>query len=170
MKKQNKLSVITLLISAGLLIIACGLPLPKMPGLPGGSATTPWADVPAFPGSTVNANEALGTSLFNQAQAKDKSKMETVILHTDKTPADVAAFYSDKMMKDNGWGFGMDGSADTGCTQDKLEGQPRAICEYFKKDKDGREISLTLDAGADPNGGKNTRIVLVRIAGSLVTQ
>ena len=143
MKISRKLLLITMLFSIWVVLIGCGIGLPKIPGLPGGSASTPWTDVPAFPGSTQNPNEALGTTLFNQAQASSKSKMETIILHTDKTPAEIAAFYSDAMMKGNGWGFGMDGTADTACSQDKMEGQPRAICDYFKKERTGAKLLWT---------------------------
>jgi hypothetical protein len=167
MKRNRKIWVFALLVGIWITLIACGLPIP---GIPGGSASTPWADVPAFPGATQNPNEALGTSLLNQAQSDSQSKVETEILHTDKIPSDIAAFYSDEMMKSKGWGLGRDGTSDKACTQDKLEGQPRAICEYAKKDADGREITLNIVAGADPNGGKNTRIVLIRTAGSLITQ
>jgi hypothetical protein len=170
MKLKRPLLVFMLLFSAWTIVIGCGIGLPKIPALPGGSSSTPWTDVPAFPGATQNPNEALGTSLFNQAQADKKSKMETIIFHTDKKPAEIVAFYNDDKMKTKGWLLGMDGTADTGCTQDKLEGQPRAICEFYKKTTEGREIELTIDAQADPNGGNNTRLVLVRITGSLVTK
>jgi hypothetical protein len=167
MKHNRKIWVFALLVGVWITLIACGLPIP---GIPGGSASTPWADVPAFPGATQNPDEALVTSLANQAQSDSKSKVETVILHTDKIPSDIAAFYNDEMMKSKGWGLGLDGTSDKACTQDKLEGQPRAICLYVKKDADGRGITLDILADADPNGGNNTRIVLIRTAESLQTQ
>jgi hypothetical protein len=170
MKPNHKFLTFSLIITAWVFIISCGIGMPKIPGLPGGSASTPWADVPAFPGATQNPNEALGTSLFNQAQANEKSKMETVIFHTDKKPPEIAAFYNDEMMKSKGWLFGMDGTDETGCTQDKYEGQPRTMCTFYKKNEEGREIELTIDARDDPNGGNNTRLILVRITGSLVTK
>jgi hypothetical protein len=167
MKKINKKFVFIGLIFTWILAVGCGIGLPKMPGLPDSSAATLWADVPAFPGASQHLNEQIGTSLFNQAQANEKSKMETIILYTDKKPPEIAAFYNDEMMKKQGWA--PESTGETGCTQDKMEGDPRAICSFTKKDAQGREYNLTIDATKNPNG-TDTRLILVRIAGSLITK
>ena len=168
MNIKQKGLVIVVLIAAWVIVIGCGIGLPKLPGLPGSSASMPWADVPAFPGSTQDMKESMATSLFNQAQASEKSKMETVLFYTDKKTSDVAAFYNDEMMKKAG-NWGPDFSSSTGCTQDKLEGEPRAICSFIKKDADGREYTLSIDARKNPKG-TNTQLIFVRTVGSLITK
>jgi hypothetical protein len=154
-------------------LTACGLmsslPVSGISALAGASGQQAmWTDVPAFEGATQDAKEALGTSLFNQAQATEKSKMETMLFRTAKSPQDVAAFYTGDRMKQLGWAPMGLGSSSNGCTQDHFEGQARTICEFGKKNEEGRSIDLTIDARVDPTTN-NTRLVFVRTVGSLVT-
>jgi hypothetical protein len=154
-------------------VTACGLmssiPVPGVGALVGGGGQQAmWPDVPAFEGATQDAKEALGASLFNQAQASEKSKMETMLFRTAKSPQDVAAFYTLDRMKQQGWSPQGLGSSSNGCSQDHYEGQPRTICEFGKKNEEGRSIDLTIDARIDP-AANNTRLVFVRTVGSLVT-
>ncbi len=128
-----------------------------------------WSDVPAFEGATQDPKEGLGTSLFNQAQADQKSKMETMIFHTTKSPADIAGFYTQARMSEKGWTPQGLGTSQGGCLQDHYDGQPRAMCSFMRKNEEGREIDLTIDARPDPNGHNDTRRVFVRETGSLVT-
>ncbi len=152
-------------------LLACDIAsgIPGLSGLPGmGGAQAMWSDVPAFEGATQDAKEALGAGIFNQAQADQKSKMETLLYRTSKQPADVAAFYNDDRMKSFGWSPQGLGNAKSGCYQDLYEGQPRAICQFSKKNEEGRAIELMIDARIDPQV-KNTRLTFVRITGSVIS-
>jgi hypothetical protein len=160
MLKNHKVGLLMLITAVWFTLIACGIGLPKLPGMPSGDTSGLWSDVPMFKGATQDANEALGTTLFNQAQADQKSKMETLIFHTDKQPSDVADFYTDALMKKQGWAPN-NFSNSAGCTTDTYEDQPRAICMFSKKDADGRKVELDIDARPDPKGNQ-IRLVFVR--------
>ncbi|MCL4395011.1 MAG: hypothetical protein M1482_09460 [Chloroflexi bacterium] len=162
--------VLATLAFAVVVLSACGIGgAPSVAGLvPNASAQQMWPDVPAFQGATQDPKEALGTSLFNQAQADQKSKMETMIFRTSRAPSEVADFYTADLMKTNGWDVSETSFSPTGCSQDHYENQPRTICSFSKKNEEGREIDLSIDARADPQAN-NTRLIYTRITGSLVT-
>jgi hypothetical protein len=163
---RKTLNWIALLGTLMFALLACDV-MSVIPGLPAAQQQM-WSDVPAFTGATQDAKEALGAGVFNQAQADQKSKMETLLFRTTKPPADVAAFYTDDRMGSLGWTPQGLGNAKSGCYQDNYEGQPRAICQFVKKNEEGRAIDLTIDARNDPQA-KNTRLTYVRITGSLTS-
>lgn len=159
---------ITLLGTLMFALLACDV-MGAIPGLPGASKPqTMWSDVPAFEGATQDPKDALATGIFNQSQADQKSKAETLLFRTSKIPADVAAFYTDERMKQLGWTPQGLGNAKSGCYQDNYEGQPRAICQFTKKNEESRQIDLTIDARVDAQT-KNTRLIFIRTVGSITT-
>jgi hypothetical protein len=175
--KMNKKMLGLLLVVPALtfLLLACDV-MSFVPGLGGAggvggssSQQAMWPDVPAFEGATQDPKDALGTSLFNNAQSGQASGMRTLIFKTSKTPPDVAAFYTVDRMKQNGWSVSESSFSDTGCSQDHYEGQPRTICAFSKKSPEGRELELSIDARPDPANSGATRLIFVYTTGSLVT-
>ncbi len=154
-----------MLVVAALALMACDV----MSLISGGGQQAMWSDVPAFPGATQDPTDALATSMFNGAQAGQKSGMQTLLFQTSKSPQDVAAFYTDDLMKQQGWTVFEVSFSKSGCSQDHYEGQPRTICEFTKKSPEGRELYLSIDARPDPKAPNMTRLIFVYTTGSLVT-
>ena len=164
--------VFTLLTIIGLMLAACSEPkLPTAPTAPMPGVTTLWPDVPPYPEATPNADLNFFFNTAPTANDVDRS----IQYYTAKTPAEIAAFYTDALMKDQGWtpqayndvkhfsvGHGQGQQINTvtdngGCSLFDYHGQPNGLCWFSKKDDQGREIDLTIGINQD---SKNNRINL----------
>jgi len=186
MNTKRRGFILVLLAFIGLSVMACGF------GLPGSSSaqatstpkiglTSLWPDVPVFPGST--ADEA--TNLINQFNQADPAMM-TYIFYTDKSPADLVAFYTDDVMKGQGWvpqpyavvkwfsvGHGEgpqihDNYTPGGCGLGTSNGQQVAYCTFSKTDEAGQMVQLIITISPDQNSGQ-TMLAYVRTTASGTT-
>ncbi len=183
MNTKRKISILISIAVAGMMVMACGLlSLPGSPkaaptSFPGADAASSlWPDVPSFPGATPDTT----TNLFFSQIPSDA--MKNLVFYTDKQPADVAAFYTDDLMKTQGW---QPQSADvvkfltleqggqpqtktgsiSGCYADVYNGQPRAVCIFTKTDDQGQDIELTITAKPDTKSNQ-TMLTYTRATGS----
>ncbi len=181
---MNTKKTITIFISIAavwMAAIACGIGLPsspktEAPSMPDTGATTLWPDVPPFPDATPDATMNL---FFSQVPS---DAMKSLVYYTDKQPADVASFYTDALMKAQGWvpqtmdvvkfftienggGPQMKTGEITGCYADVYQGQPRAFCEFTKTDDQGQDVELTITASPDEKTNQ-TMLTYVRMVGS----
>jgi len=159
-----------------LLVSACSPNLPNAAPVPGES--TLWLDVPVFKDSTPDLN----TNLFTNQLA---TQMFTLFYYSPKPSAEVAAFYTDDLMAQNGWspqsydivnhfsvgeGQGAQipkGKTAGGCEMFKFHGQPATLCTFSKLDDSNRDIELTIDASPDDKTNQ-TLLLYTRTIGSVV--
>jgi hypothetical protein len=173
--------IFTLLIAAWLLVIACGLGSsgPKATPTPVAGLTSLWPDVPVFPDSTPDP----ATNFFNQFNQASPAMM-TYIFYTDKQPADVAAFYTDDLMKTQGWtpqpyavvkwfsvGEGQgpqihDNFTTGGCQTGTRNDQQIAYCTFSKTDDQGQLVQLIITIEPDQKNSGQTMLSYVRTTGS----
>ena len=79
-----------------LLVSGCGTSQPNPSAAPLPGVTTLWPDVPAFADATPDLDS---NRFFNSSP----SQMMTIDYHSNRAPSEVAAFYSDALMRQNGW-------------------------------------------------------------------
>jgi hypothetical protein len=173
--------IFTLLAAVWLLVVACGLgssgakPTPT----PVIGLTSLWPDVPVFPDSTPDP----ATNFFNQFNQASPAMM-TFIFYTDKQPADVAAFYTDDMMKAQGWtpqpyavvnwfsvGHGEgpqihDNYTPGGCGLGTYNNEQVAYCTFSKTDEQGQLVQLIITIKPDQNNSGQTMLNYVRMTAS----
>lgn len=171
-----------LFIATWLLVIACGLgsTAAKATPTPVFGLTSLWPDVPLVPDATPDP----ATNFLNQFNQMSPAMM-IMIFYTDKQPADVAAFYSDDVMKGQGWtpqpyavvkwfsvGEGQgpqihDNYTPGGCqTGTRNGGQQIAYCTFSKTDDQGQDVELTITIMPDPKNSGQIMITYVRMTGS----
>jgi len=181
MSKKKTEYLIALLTVVCLLSTACGSgsSIAEATSTPVAGVTSLWPDVPLFPGSTPD----MATNLFfNQADSA-ASAMIPLIFYTDKQPADVAAFYTDDLMKNQGWmpqpyavvnwfsvGHGEgpqihDNFTPGGCGLGKYHDQQIAYCTFSKTDEEGQMVQLTITVSPDQKSNQ-TMLTYVRMTGS----
>ena len=178
MKTKNYLP---LLVATWFLVIACGLgsTVAQATPTPAFGLTSLWPDVPLFPGAAPDP----AASFLNQFN-KVSPAMMTMIFYTDRQSADVAAFYSDDMMKGQGWtpqpyavvkwfsvGEGQgpqihDNFTSGGCQTGTRNGQPIAYCTFSKTDDTSQDVELTITITPDQKNSGQVMITYVRMTGS----
>ena len=129
-----------------------------------------WPDVSLLPGAKADATVNTITSHLTEA-------MVPMIYYTDKGPADLVAYYTNDLMKAQGWdpqpydvvkhfsdeGFGPatpEGTTAGGCMIDPAD-STKAFCTFVKKDDSGKEIDLTIEIGPDDKSSQN-KLIYVR--------
>jgi len=124
-----------------------------------------WPDVPKMNGmNTADLGLPLAAKLA--IQAAFKGAIDYVAFNTDKTPADVQAFYTADKMKEAGW----QSDSNMGCIGDEQGGGAGLglLC-FFAKDANGKQEALAIVAATD-DATKKTQVFFVRIdASSLET-
>lgn len=172
---MNRKKVGLVLVFSWLLIIACGFgvfgteptsePVTK-------NVTPPFSDVPLFPGSTPDAKVNMVAHMMGP-------EMVVMIFYTDNPPDDVIKFYTNELMKEQGWdlqsfdivehfsteGFGPQvptGSTAGGCEMILDKQPPQGLCTFVKTDDKGQEVNLLIDAGPDDKSDK-TRLIYSRM-------
>ena len=117
-----------------------------------------WPDVPKMEG--MNAAD-LGLSLAAKLaiQAAFQGAIDYVAFNTDKTAADVQAFYTAEKMTEAGW----QSDSNMGCIGDEQGGAAGLglLC-FFAKDTDGKQEALAIVAATD-DATKKTQVFFVRV-------
>jgi hypothetical protein len=152
-------------------------PASEVPGL-----TTLWPDIPVFNDSTADT----GMNQFMNQLATEA--MISIRYHTAKLPADIAAYYTDNLMKEFGWspqpysivnqfsvGHGQgpqipQGQTAGGCEMFLFHDQPAASCTFSKVDDRNRDVELYIDANLDEKTPNQTEIEYTRMVGSVVNK
>jgi len=170
-----------LLIATWFLVIACGLgsAVAKATPTPVFGLASLWPDVTLFPDAAPDP----ATNFLNQFNQVSPAMM-TMIFYTDKQPADVAAFYSDDMMKEQGWvpqpyavvkwfsvGEGQgaqthDNYTSGGCQTGTRNDQQIAFCTFSKTDDKGQDVELTITITPDQKNSGQIMITYVRMTTS----
>jgi hypothetical protein len=176
---SKRISFLFALFSFLLLSIACGLfaPATNETSKPANAEqTSVWPDVPLYPNATPDPANAY-LSIFNQST----QGMMTMIFYTDQNPADVVTYYTDDMMKQQGWtpqpyavvkwfsvGDGMGPATPErytsgGCeTATRSNGEKIAYCTFSKTDDKGQDVELTIAITPDDKSDQY-QIVYVRM-------
>jgi hypothetical protein len=170
--------LVVIVAAVAMLVSACSPNPPSADAAPVPGQTVLWSDVPVFKDSTPDLNT-------NQFINQLATQMFSLTYYSPKTPAEVAAFYSDDLMAKNGWspqshdivnhfsvGHGQGaqipkGETSGGCEMDEFHGQPGALCTFSKLDDSNRDIELTIDASADDKSDQ-TLLLYTRTIGSVV--
>lgn len=173
---MNKKFIGIALAISWLLVVACGFG-----GVLGTKSTSepvaentkpPFPDVPLFPGSTPDAKVNMVANLTGPA-------MIVMMFYTDNPPDDVIAFYTNELMKEQGWdpqsydvvkhfsteGFGPqvpEGTTAGGCEMIADKQPAEGFCTFVKTDDKGQEVNLLIDAGPDDKSDK-TRLIYSRM-------
>jgi len=136
------------------------------------NTNTPFSDVPLFPGSTPDTE-------FNMAANFPDSPVIDMVFYTENTPDDVIAFYTNELMKEQGWdpqpynivdhfpdeGFGPqvpEGTTAGGCEMIADKQPVEVFCTFVKIDDMGQEVNLLIHAGLNDKSGK-TELTYSRI-------
>jgi hypothetical protein len=129
----------------------------KLSGDPkAGTVANLWPDVPPFAGATkADLEIPLGARLAIRAFMR--GKVNFIAFTTDKSPADVQAFYTKERMKAAGWT-----AADEGCIGDTEDQEAHGATCFFKRRDGTKEEGLGLIVGQDQKT-KQTEIFYVRI-------
>ena len=123
----------------------------------GGGARALWSDVPSMDALKAESLD-LPLAARLSIQAAFQGAIDYASFTTDKTPADVQAFYTDEKMKESGWDAG-----DMGCIGDAQGGAAAggAVC-FFTKETEGKQEALAIIVAADDTT-KKTQIFFARI-------
>ena len=161
MNKPNTLrplakALTVLLVLTMFLTMGCGM-VSSLFGGGGGGARQMWSDVPTMDGLKSESMD-LPLAARLAIQAVFQGAIDYASFTTDKTPADVQAFYSAEKMKEAGWDAG-----DMGCIGDAQGGAATggAVC-FFTKDTNGKKEALAIIVAADESS-KKTQIFFARI-------
>jgi len=168
--KNNRTGIFILVSLLALSSLACSLS-GLIPGVGGssGSATTVtdlWPDVPKMDGITVIKADMpiefqIAVQAFFAAASSNQGSINFIAYTTDKTPADVEAYYSADRMKSAGW----DANDQSGCIADTSSTTPSAqtgICFFGKTNKDNTGTLLAIVPSVDSTT-KKTDIFFARI-------
>ena len=121
-----------------------------------GTVATLWPDVPPFAGATkADLEIPLGARLAIRAFMR--GKINFIAFNTDKTPADVQAFYTKARMKEAGWD-----TDEKGCIGDTEDQEAHGATCFFKRRTGNLDEGLALIVGQDQKT-KQTEIFYVRI-------
>jgi hypothetical protein len=124
-----------------------------------------WSDVPKMDGMNA-ADLGLPLAAKLAIQAAFQGAIDYVAFNTDKTPADVQAFYTAEKMTEAGW----KSDSNMGCIGDESGGAAGLglLC-FFAKDANGKQEALAIVAAVD-DATKKTQVFFARIdVSSLVT-
>ena len=172
MKIKNSGFILIAIAALALTVLACGLspfgpgatptsPIPPQPGI-----STLWPDVPVYP----DASPDLKTNWAMNSFLPDKFNM---IYHTEKTPADVVAYYKNDLFVKQGWkpqpygvvnqfsvGNGQGpqtstSSTDGGCMLLADKTPPEAVCTFSRLDAQGKDLELIISVSFDKKTNSN---------------
>ena len=159
--------VISVLVLSSLACSLSGL-IPAVGGSTssGGTVSDLWPDVPKMDGITIIQQDMplefkLMVQTFFAAASSNQGSINFIAYTTDKTPADVVAYYSTDRMKTAGW----DSTDQTGCVADTSSSTPSAqggICLFGKTAKDNSGTLLAIVPSVDSTT-KKTDIFFARI-------
>lgn len=157
--------VIGVLVLSSLACSLSGL-LSSATGSGGGTVSDLWPDVPKMDGMTVLQQDVpvevrLMVQTFFAAASGNQGSVDFIGYSTDKSPADVVAYYSADRMKSAGW----DSTEQTGCIADTTSSTPTAqggICLFGKTAKDNTGTLLAIVPSVDTTT-KKTDIFFARI-------
>ena len=157
--------VISVLVLSSLACSLSGL-LPGAAGSSGGTVSDLWPDVPKMDGMTVLKQDVplevrLMVQTFFAAASGNQGSVDFIGYSTDKSPADVVAYYSADRMTSAGW----DSTEQTGCIADTSSTTPTAqggICLFGKTAKDNTGTLLAIVPSVDSTTNK-TDIFFARI-------
>jgi hypothetical protein len=124
----------------------------------GGTATALWSDVPPMEGATLNRDLQLPVVARVALQAASQGNFEFVAYVTDKSPQDVANFYTNERMSAQGWT-----AENGGCTSLSGDSGTTAgggFCLFSRKD-DNRDTALFIFAARDEQQAQ-TQLFYVR--------
>jgi hypothetical protein len=148
----------------------------------GGSKTTSelWADVPAFDGAKkADIDLPLPVQLMfkgmlaagNQESSDTKlNDVEAAIYSTDKSPAEVTQFYTQELMKSNGWTLPDQPGCDNATLADaqQIQALSGSICIFGKQgsNKDKKEFTALFIMVQREESAKDTVIYYGRVEGA----
>ena len=168
--KTNRHGFFILVSLLALSSLACSLS-GLIPGVGGsnsssGTVANLWPDVPKMDGITVIQQDMplefqLAVQAFFAAASGNQGSINFIAYTTDKTPADVVAYYSADRMKTAGW----DSTDQTGCIADTSSTTPTAqagICFFGKTNADNTGTLLAIVPSVDTTT-KKTDIFFARI-------
>lgn len=150
-------ALVALLALTMVLTMGCNMVGSLFGGGGGGGARELWSDVPSMDAlKAENLDLPLAARL--SIQAAFQGAIDYASFTTDKTPADVQAFYSAEKMTASGWDAG-----DLGCIGDAQGGAAAggAVC-FFTRETDGKREALAIIVAADDTT-KKTQIFFARI-------
>ena len=168
--KNNRIGVFIVVSVLVFSSLACSLS-GFLPGAAGsgssaGTVTDLWPDVPKMDGITTIQQDMplefrLMVQTFFAAASGNQGSVNFIAYQTDKTPADVVAYYSTDRMKSAGW----DSTEQTGCIADTSSSTPTAqggICLFGKTAKNKTGTLLAIVPSVDSTT-KKTDIFFARI-------
>lgn len=169
--KNNRTGIFIVVSVLVLSSLACSLS-GLIPGVGGsssgaGTVTDLWPDVPKMDGITILQQDIpleirLVVQTFFAAASGNQGSINFIAYSTDKTPADVVAYYSTDRMKSAGW----DSTNQTGCIADTSSSTPTnsqgGMCLFGKTAKDNTGTLLAIVPSVDSTT-KKTDIFFARI-------
>jgi hypothetical protein len=168
--KNNRTGIFIVVSVLVLSSLACSLS-GLIPGVGGsssgaGTVTDLWPDVPKMDGITILQQDIpleirLVVQTFFAAASGNQGSINFIAYSTDKTPADVVAYYSTDRMKSAGW----DSTNQTGCISDTSSSTPTiqgGMCLFGKTAKDNTGTLLAIVPSVDSTT-KKTDIFFARI-------
>ena len=169
--KNNRTGIFIVVSVLVLSSLACSLS-GLIPGVGGsssgaGTVTDLWPDVPKMDGITILQQDIpleirLVVQTFFAAASGNQGSINFIAYSTDKTPADVVAYYSTDRMKSAGW----DSTDQTGCISDTSSSTPTSsqggMCLFGKTAKDNTGTLLAIVPSVDSTT-KKTDIFFARI-------
>ena len=124
-------------------------------GKGGGTVVNLWSDVPSFQGANkVDVELPLVARIA--ITAAGRGKFDFIVYQTDKSTAEVQAFYSPDRMKAAGWQ-----SSDQACVGSGDTGGSGGICS-FTKQENGKDLALLIFVATD-DSTKKTNIIYARV-------
>jgi hypothetical protein len=169
--KNNRTGIFIVVSVLVLSSLACSLSglIPGVGGTSSGAGTVTdlWPDVPKMDGITILQQDIpleirLVVQTFFAAASGNQGSINFIAYSTDKTPADVVAYYSTDRMKSAGW----DSTNQTGCISDTSSSTPTSsqggMCLFGKTAKDNTGTLLAIVPSVDSTT-KKTDIFFARI-------
>jgi hypothetical protein len=167
--KNNRPGIFIFVSLLALSSLACSLS-GLIPAVTGSGSSTQvadlWPDVPKMDGITVIQQDIpvqfqVAIQAFFAAASGNQGSINFISYTSDKTPADVIAYYSADRMKTAGW----DSTDQTGCIADTSSTTPSAqggICFFGKTNTDNTGTLLAIVPTIDTTTNK-TDIFFARI-------
>jgi hypothetical protein len=153
------------LVALALAVLACGLPAGLIGNGNLAKTNDLWDDVPRMDGLEASDLDlplyakVLVQTVLSKAMTEGKGSGDWIVFTTDKTPADLKAFYTNELMAENGW----EASDTSTCVEGSAQGVTEAgIWCVFQKTVDNRYTGLMIIGGEDKDT-KKTNIIFIRV-------
>ena len=171
---MRRMSVTVWLMAIVMAGLACGPlgDLGNLAGGQGGTVSSLWADVPAYPGATrVDLDMPLPMRLAVEASAKligsqlpgesgTLQDLQTIAYTTPDSAEQIQAFYTNERMADDGWGV----AEGPGCGAAEAGAEQFGVMCVFAKETPTRNSALFVVA--TPGEGGESVIFYVRADGT----